>query len=364
VSGFRQGLSPGVPAYEIIELNDAEGAISWTKRAIPGGTPPDEENTLVTSMVVDTPSVPADTPTVVTYTIQVTNVGSSTVTVDEVRSGPPWHVEYVAGSTTGATTDDPTVTFRSSGESGAYIPYLQFLWPLAIALGPSESLSIVFDAEIDAPASWLCNTAWAVPGGHNGGSGPTAKVQVGTPTGTLCLNEALEIRKTVTPNLASAGIPTTYTYRIEVENHDTVMHDYSWVIDILPPGLTFIGGSVSGNIGFIWGFTNPFQYPDDENGDRLYWPIAPWNDNLNPGQIRYLQFKASGALAQGVHTNEAWAFFWWIGDHVYSFPTAEITVWDVYDLVVANENVSATAQVWMGADNSYHVTQWQVVGNE
>jgi hypothetical protein len=184
---------------------------------------------------------------------------------------------------------------------------------------------------------------------------------VGTPADPLCDTEAIEVRKTVTPSVATSGVETTFHYRIEIENKSASNRRSCWMWESLPPGFTPVGGSVTGNYASgngYWGTVNGQQV--------MFWPF--WclfgGKVINAGQMKYTEFDARATLTPGYYSNQVWVNFdTWLNS-AYSGPTAEVQVFDVYDLVVANENVSATAQVWMGANNSYEVTQWQVVGNE
>jgi uncharacterized repeat protein (TIGR01451 family) len=353
-SGFKETLVAGVPVEEVLPINGEDAVVSWTKRGVTGATTPPEEATVFsTTKVVDTVTVPAGTPTTVTYTIQVTNTEPATVTIDEIRDGLPPYFDYVSGTTTGATTANPTSTSHDSGQGGILFKHLT--WAMGVELAPSDSLSISFDALVDAPDGYYCNVAWANPGGHDTGTGPTAKIQVGAPSTTLCDNETVDVRKTVAPEIAASGVASTFTYRIEIENLSAVDQDYFWLIDLLPPGVIFDSGTVVGDITT----RNPFSWFVDGQ-QRLFWLLFKAGVLL-PGETKYLEFTATGALDAGTYENQVWVSFDAIGETAYSFPTARIEVFDVYDIAIANGQTSSTAQIWIGGDGDFYITEWEQV---
>ncbi len=351
-AGFKETLVGGVPYNEILPINGEDAVISWTKRAVPGATtPPEAPTVFATTKIVDTAIVPANTPTTVTYTIEVTNTGLTPATVDEIRDGLPPNFDYLNGTTSGATSSDPTTKFYDSGFGGGL--FRQLVWPLGVELAPSASLSISFDAEVDAPDAYYCNVAWANPGGQETGTGPTAKIQVGTPAMSLCVNEAVDVRKTVTPETAAAGVPTTFTYRVEFENLSSIDQDFSWVIDDLPDGVTFVNGTVQSDITT----NNPFAWLDQP----LVWikSFNMYGYTMAPGETHYIEYQATGSLAAGSYESQVWITFDFLGEFAFSFPTARISVYDVYDIAIANGQATSTAQVWIGADGGYQVTEWE-----
>lgn len=350
-AGFKETLVGGVPYNEILPINGEDAIISWTKRAIPGATtPPEAPTVLATTKIVDTAVVPANTPTAVTYTIEVTNTGLAPVTVDEIRDGLPAHFEYVDGTTTGATTANPVARFWDSEYGGAL--FHQLVWTIGIELAPLASLSISFTAEVDAPDGYYCNLAWANPGGQDTGTGPTAKIQVGTPAMSLCENEAIEVRKTVTPETAAGGTLTTFRYRIEIENLSGIDQPYTWIMDEIPPGFTYVNGSVVSDITSY----NPITWLFGP--EKLFWWFF-FPKQLGAGETRYLEFDATASVAAGDYESAVWVSFSLFGDFAFSGPTARIAVYDVYDIAIANGQTTSTAQVWIGADGDYTVTEWE-----
>ena len=355
-AGFKETLAAGTPVYETIPINGDDAIVSWEKRGVVGGTTPAEDPTVLsTTKVVDMNSIPADTPTTVSYTIQVTNIGLATATVDDVRDGLPPYFDYVNGTTTGATTSNPQKTSHDSGQGG--IAFKQLVWDLDAELAPSASLSISFDVQADAPDGHYCNIAWANPGGHDTGTGPTAKVTAGTPSTSLCDNQTVDVRKTVTPTVAASEISTTFHYRVELENLSSEEQEFFWVVDLLPPGLLFDGGTVTGTITT----KNPFSW-FDSGQQRLFWLLSQ-KGTVGVGETLWLEFDATGPLVAGAHANQVWVSFEAIGETAYSFPTAVIDVWDVYDIVVVNGETTSTVQIWVAADGSYEVTEWEILQN-
>lgn len=355
VDTFRQSLSGGDPAYESITLNNSDGLISWTKRVDPGGTSPTEIATLQTTKTVTPTSVPANSTTDVTYTIQVENVGGQNASLVYIKDSLPSGFDYVTGTTTGATTADPTVSHWDDG-NGNHFTYLK--WQVSTDLAPSASLSISFEASLSNPDGYYCNVAWTQPGSISSGTGPTAKIKVGTPTDTLCDNEAIQVRATVTPSSAVAGVSQTFHYRIEIENNSSTTRTACGIVDLLPKGFTFVIGSVTGDITG----TNPFLWTNSD-GQHARWVFCSGSNTgipISPGTTKYLEYDATAQPDTGVYDNQVWVSFASLLNSAYSGPTAEVSVFDVYDVSVSNSTTSVTAQVWMDSNGSYYVTEWQV----
>ena len=351
--GFKEGLVPGVPVQEILPLNGGDVAVTWEKRGSPGATlPPNPPAVLSTSKGATPATIPADTPTTVTYTIQVTNDGPDPADLLQIHDGLPPHAVYLTGTTTGVTTSDPSVFAFDDGQGGAVFQFLT--WDLTTQLQPAEFATLQFQVQMDAPEGHYCNEAWADPGGKATGTGPTAKLQVGAPVEPLCVNELVEVRKTVDTSSAPSGTPTVFRYRIEVENASASSQSFTWIYDVLPAGFTYQSGSVSGDITT----SNPFAWFSGGQ-QRLFW-LFFFGKSLDPAQTKFLEFDASATLSSGSYTNQAWVGFNGLLNSAYTYPTAEVTVFDVFDVTVSDGETTSTAQVWVG-DDGFEVTEWELV---
>ena len=351
--GFKESLVPGVPVNATLPLNGTDVTVTWEKVGVPGGTvPPVPPAVLQTAKLVSPASIPADTPTNVTYTIDVTNTGPATVTVDRIKDGLPPYFDYVTGTTTGVTTSDPSIFGFADGQGSPLFRVLT--WDIGQTLGPAGSIMLQFQALVDAPDGHYCNEAWADPGGKETGTGPAAKLQSGVPTEPLCDNEAVDVRKTVDLPSASAGVETTFRYRIEAENLSATQRDMYWILDILPPGFVFDSGSVSGDITT----SNPFAWFSGGQ-QHLSWFFF-FGKSLDPAQTKHLEFDATATLSTGTYANQTWVSVENLASSAYTYPTADVTVWDVFDLTVTDGNTTSIAQVWVGPDG-FEVTEWEIV---
>ncbi len=352
-TGYADSLVAGVPDVQIISLNGEDLTVTWEKLAAPGGVPPAPGSSpLSTSKIVSASSIPADTPTALTYTIDVRNDGTVDSPVWRIRDGLPSGFSYQAGTTSGITTADPTIVVGGAG--GDSFEYLT--WDLSsqsINLSPTQSVSLQFDAIANAPDGVYCNTAWADPGGQSTGSGPTAIVTAGAGSG-LCDAQALAIRKTVDKETIPSETPTTVTYSVEIENTGPSQVSLFWLRDILPAGVIFTSGSVGGDITS----SNPFVWTSGGR-QNLNW-IFFFGLDIDPAETRTLTFDAVADLPSGVHQNEVWAFTWPLTNTAYSWPTADITVFDVFRVTTGDGTLQSSATLWLGQDD-YTIKDWDVI---
>ena len=89
-------------------------------------------------------------------------------------------------------------------------------------------------------------------------SGWTAPVTVGTPFFAGCLGTGISVTTTVDQTVIGLGVPTTVTYAISITNSDIGALDlWGNLVDALPLGFTYIGGSASGS----WATENSTDNP-------------------------------------------------------------------------------------------------------
>ncbi|HUG82932.1 MAG TPA: cell wall-binding repeat-containing protein [Euzebya sp.] len=101
------------------------------------------------------------------YTIRVTNPNAEVVTLTEISDTLPAGFTYTAGTTTGATTTDPTIDGQT------------LLWTGPFAVPASGQLDLTFSVTVAAEPGTYMNEASAVAQDHTvSPTGPTAPVQV------------------------------------------------------------------------------------------------------------------------------------------------------------------------------------------
>lgn len=355
--GFIASLQPGVPALYPLTFNGKDLTVTVLKHSSVSQPPPSGSMSPLHATKTVTPtSTPANTLTTYTYTITVQNQGTDPAPLTKVQDGLPSGFTYVNGSTTGLTTQNPTVTVKQNGVGGT--TYDQLTWDvtaLGLVVQPSAQVTLSFQARASAPTGNYCNTAWVEPGGLQTGSAPTAKIRVGSPSTTYCEGEIAIINKTVSPAVAPSHTTTTFSYSITIQNVSTSTIGAWWIIDILPPGFTYVSGSTSGNITtlnptFIW-----------TSGGRQYlnW-IFLFKKNISPGQTKTLNLQARANPSQGFFQNEVWVFFDGFSNYSYSWPTAPVTVEDFIEVTVDDGETLVSSRAWFNG-TEYTQEHWSII---
>lgn len=168
----------------------------------------------------------------VSYTITVTNPNTAAVDLSTLVDTLPAGFSYVPGSSSGATTSDPSVAGQNLTWNG----------PLSVAANGSLSLSFSAQSDSTLAAGTYYNRVQGTATGYTvQDSGDTAPVVVtagGTPPG------ALTTAKTVSPSSAAPGDTVSYTITVTNPNATAVALDT--LVDTLPNGLSYVAGSSSG----------------------------------------------------------------------------------------------------------------------
>jgi uncharacterized repeat protein (TIGR01451 family) len=161
------------------------------------------------------------------YTITVANPNTSSVTLDSITDTLPVGFTYTPGSTTGATSADPSV----SGQT------LTWTGPFTVAAGGTVSLH--FGVTVSSTSGDYFNDATAAAVGFTvAPTGPTAQITVTAEGGS-----DLAITKTDAPDPVAVGASLTYT--LTVTNNGPDASTDSTVTDILPAGVTFVSATPS-----------------------------------------------------------------------------------------------------------------------
>ncbi|MGC2628020.1 MAG: hypothetical protein WA269_14405 [Candidatus Udaeobacter sp.] len=198
-------------------LLDNALAISWNFSVPPAGfvtyshvttfSPLGKEG-LVTSKTADSPTALAGTQT--GYTITIKNPNESdvivgTITVNSITDSLPAGFAYVAGSTTGATTNDPTISAQTLTWSGSFTVPAQ------------SSISLHFAVTVAiTPGDYFNEAGGSAASGFNViGTGPAAKITVtaaptptATATATATSTPTATATATATPMATATPTPT------------------------------------------------------------------------------------------------------------------------------------------------------------
>jgi uncharacterized repeat protein (TIGR01451 family) len=161
------------------------------------------------------------------YTITVANPNTSSVTLDSITDTLPVGFTYTPGSTTGATSADPSV----SGQT--------LTWTGLFAVPAGGSISLHFGVTVSSTSGDYLNEATAAATGFTvAPTGPTAQITV-----TAGVGSDLAITKADAPDPVAVGGSLTYT--LTVTNNGPDPSTDSSVTDTLPPGVTFVSATPS-----------------------------------------------------------------------------------------------------------------------
>jgi uncharacterized repeat protein (TIGR01451 family) len=161
------------------------------------------------------------------YTITVSNPTASAVTLNSISDALPAGFTYVAGSTTGATTSNPTI----SGQT--------LTWAGPFTVPAAGSVSLHFNVVVaTAPGEYLNNASADAGAIAVAPTGPTAMITVSGATAA-----DLSLTKSATPESVTVGENVTYT--ITVTNNGPGAADGVTVTDALPAGATLVSANAS-----------------------------------------------------------------------------------------------------------------------
>ncbi len=348
-AGYADGLNVGVPTSYDITMNEKLVSITVEKFSSPPSTlpPPTADNSrrLQVSKVVTPTTAAPYTPTTFTYTITIWNRDDQPEQLRHIYDELPPGFTYVPGSSSGITTDEPSV-------SGQDLDWN--LAPHKLQLRPWEYATLVFSAQANVATGNYCNEAWVDPGLKLTSTGKIVKVRVGSPPNDLCEGPALEVYKSVTPNLAPAYTATTYGYTITLKSVGTAVLNVSQVRDWLPTGgFTYVLGSTSGDITSADPNSTVWQ-----NRNRLDWSFSP-KFQIQPGATLTLSFQAQASAAPGEYYNEVWVTTDELPYAAYTWPTATVRVMAVFTITATDGETTAHAEVWV-LPGSYLLTQFDV----
>jgi len=347
--GFTDSILVGEATSYTVTLNGEEIEITVTKVSDPAIDPPppnsDNSRRIQTLKSVAPESAPADTLTNFSYTIIAENRDNEPENLQKIYDVLPNGFSYLAGSTTGVTINDPTVTPVKNASQ-------QLVWNLAsmgITLAPGDSSTLVFEAQANVPEGTYCNEAWVSPGDEKTSTGLTAKVTVGSPVSPLCNGKAVSLSSVAELGFAPGDLLTVYPYTLTFENTGTEVLELTQVRELLPVGSNYIEGSTFGDLTSADPTLTTFQ-----GQQRLDWDFVP-PEQILPGEVKTLVFEAEAILAPGNYWNEVWLTFNEFTNPVYSWPTALVEVMGVLETQAANGGTTASSEVWVGSD-SYIIT--------
>jgi len=192
---------------------------------------------------------------VVTFTVNVTNVGDAPATSVNVTDTLPANVTYVPGSTNAAWTGGGSSTAEPAGAPG---PDLS--WPLGAALPAGGSITLTFRALVDAgaPSALATNTAFAYGNDADGDAIPAdASGWIGADTDVddTALRpfsithpgiSAIKLKITAQDPFIQVGQAAAFTIRV-TNTGDTALATVPLTDVFDPAALTYVSASTAPN---------------------------------------------------------------------------------------------------------------------
>ena len=244
------------------------------------------------------------TGTDLSYTITITNTGETAGTVTSIVDDLPSGFSYNSGTTSGATTADPSIASQTLTWTGS--------WSVAASGQPGDVITLTFSAGNMAGPGSYTNTATADgPDFTLATSGPTAQVEViNAPSGPF-----FTISKVASADTIQSG--TSVTYTISVTNAGGEWGVITSIEDELSAGWAYGTNSTSGLT-----TNNP-----GVQGGTLTWTMS---ETILAGETKDLVFVAVSPISNGLHYNSATVAGEDVGgspiDPVTTGPTAPVMV--------------------------------------
>ena len=349
-AGYADGLVLDVADLYTVPVNGRTVNISVTRLSATVHDPPpstyNSKQRLYAEKVVTPETASPSTLTTFTYTITVTNGSETTKGVNQVVDELPGGFSYVGGTTTGLTTNDPSV----SGQ--------ELEWDVAslgIDLAPDGSVVLSFDAQASVPEGVYCNEAWVRPGGENTSSGKTATVTVGSPASGACEGTAVAVSAAVVPDSVLAGVSTTFAFTVVIDNIGSTDVGISEVRDLLPAGFLYTAGSTAGDLTAQEPSTQ-FQ----QGRQRLTWSFVP-SATVPADASRTLLLEADATLAPGRYGSELRVTVNELASPLLLQETAPVDALGPILIEASDGNATTSTLVW-ARDGYYEVTAWDLEG--
>ena len=350
--GYAEGLPLGQAVSYIITLNGIDVTITVTmtnEPPPPDAVPPSVANRAfrITKSVYPT-SVVADTQTTYTYTAQLSNMTDTEKTITQFKDDFPEGLTYITGSTSGLTTSDPSIVagnlqWNLIGGEGALAPY--------------TTKALQFQMQGSLPQGVHCNDIWVNPGGDKTRSGLTAKVIAGSPVGTLCPGTAIQLTKTVSPQVVASNTQTTFTYTLTFTSDGTDSVNVSKIIDLMPASFSYVAGSTQG----LTAADPSIVLKNNGTQEELTWSANPIG-TISSGNSATLTFQATATLVDANYWNEVTAVVSGLNYNLYSWPSAKVEVMGIYDLGATDNETTTSAEAWLN-DQGSTLQSWSVSTN-
>lgn len=269
---------------------------------------------IIVTKTVTPGTAPVDVETTFTYTLTLRNEGTGAANIKQIYDYLPPRFTYVAGSTTGLTTGNPSMNDSTPITCGDK-PY-QLFWNVesdGVTIEPDQQATLTFQARATVPDGTYYNQAsvryvpwWTSNNTPIDVFTPfTAEVVVGSGTPYCGYDLNVRVTKEVEPPVGVPGVETEFTYTILVENLSAGTRYVCQIEDVLPPTFTYVVGSA----GEYGANISPAEPDLDWNSGSGRWTLT-WQEgtgnNLDPlismdaGETRTQVFRARTVPEPGV----------------------------------------------------------------
>ncbi len=243
---------------------------------------------VVTKDVTPT-STAVGVPTTFTYTLTIRNEGTEAVEVSKIFDYLPPGFTYVAASTSGLTTLEPTIASDAPATCGSVPGRLEGrLNGQGISAGSGQELTLTFQATATLSDGTYYNQAvvqydpWWIGNDVNVYTPYTSEITVGTGTSKCGYNLQVLVTQEVDPETPPVGVPTEFTYTITVENVSASNIYVCKVEDQLPPTFTYVSGSSGEYPSNIITAEPQLSWETERERWNLRWADGPDDNDLLP----------------------------------------------------------------------------------
>ena len=267
---------------------------------------------LIAIKLVDPSTVPAIATTTFTYTLTIKNEGTGTAQIKKLIDYLPPGLGYLAGSTSGLTTQEPTITNIAPATCGSS-PY-ELRWnvqPENVMIASGQQLSLVFQAGGMLADGTYYNQAsarydpWWVSPDVFVYTPFSAEITVGSGTTKCGHNLQVLVTQSVDPSAPTPGVQTVFTYTVSVENVSPDVRYVCKIQDLLPPSFVYDPGSTGDYPSNIWPLEPLVTWESEPERWKLRWADGADNSleplaSIPAGATKTQVFRAIATTESGL----------------------------------------------------------------
>ncbi len=250
-SSFGSNLTPLAPCTQLV-LQIGGAPVTVTVCRVFNTVSVQGQGIVVTKSVNPT-TVPASQSTTFTYTMTLVNQGTGTVTLNRIYDYLPPYFTYVAGSTSGLTTLNPSSNQSNAWLCGSKPSSLNWdVHSANLTIAPAQQRTLTFQATANLPNGMYYNQAlvryvpWWSTDTVDVYSPYTAPVVAGTGSPYCGYELNVLVTKSVEPAIGNPGVQQEFTYTISTKNMSSTTRYVCKIDDKLPPTFVYVAGSSGG----------------------------------------------------------------------------------------------------------------------